>query len=68
MEGKGEINGNGQRVDRDFTRGDEHTMQCIHNMLYNCAPEICILLLTGVTPINSIKRKKIPLWLWKDSA
>ena len=26
-------------------------------MLWNCVPETCIILLTSVTPINSIKRK-----------
>ena len=43
-EGKGEIKG-------------EHTIQCTCDVLWNCAPETCIVLLTKVTPINSRKRK-----------
>ena len=31
--------------------------QCTDDVLWNCAPEICIIPLTSVTPINSIKRK-----------
>ena len=30
---------------------------CIDDVLWNGAPETCIILLTSVTPINSIKRK-----------
>ena len=45
--------------DRDLTWGDEHTIQCTDDVLWNCAPETCIILLNSVTPINSIKRKKI---------
>ena len=36
--------------------GVGHTTQCT-DMLSNCAPETCIILVTSVTPINSIKRK-----------
>ena len=43
--------------DRDLTWGGEHTIQCTDDVLQNCAPETCIILLTSVTPINSIKRK-----------
>ena len=42
-EGAGEINGG----------------QCAVDVLWDCAPETCIILVTGVTPIYSIKRKKI---------
>ena len=28
------------------------------DVVWNCAPETCIILLTGVTQINSIKREK----------
>ena len=44
--------------DSDLTRGGEHTTQGTDNVLWNCAPQTCIILLTSVTPINSIKRKK----------
>ena len=38
--------------------GDGQTIQCADNVLLNCAPETCIILLTSVTPINSVKRKR----------
>ena len=38
--------------------GDEHTIQCTDDVLQNCTPETYIILLSNVTPINSIKKKK----------
>ena len=46
-------------MDGDETWGGEHTTQCREDVLWNCAPETCIILLTSVTPINSIKWKEI---------
>ena len=46
-------------MEGDWTRGGEHTVQYTDDVLWNCTPETCILLLTNVTPINSIKVKKI---------
>lgn len=46
-------------MDGDLTWYDEHTSQCTGDMLWNCAHEPCIILLTIVAPVNSIKRKKI---------
>ena len=40
----------------DWTWGGEHTVQCTDDVLWNCAPETCIILLTSVTPTNSIKK------------
>ena len=39
---------------RDLTWGGEHTIQYTDDVLWNCAPEACVILLTSVTPINSI--------------
>ena len=36
-----------------------NTIQCTDDVLQNCAPETCAILLTSVTPTNSINRKKI---------
>ena len=55
--GGGEYGGiNGDRRRRDW--GGEHTLQCTDDVLCDCAPEICIIVLTRVTPINAIKREK----------
>ena len=32
-------------------------MQCTDDELWNCAPEMCTILLTNVTPINSTIKK-----------
>ena len=45
-------------MDGDLTWGGEHTVECTDDMLWNSAPETCKILLTSVTPINSIKRGK----------
>ena len=39
----------------DMTWGDEHKIQYRDAVLQNCTPETYIILLTDVTPINSIK-------------
>ena len=44
-------------MDRDVTWGGEHTVQCTDDALWNCVPEICIILLTSVTQKNSVQRK-----------
>ena len=43
-------------MEGDLTWGGEHTIQYIDNVLQDCAPESYIILLTDVTPINSIKK------------
>lgn len=42
----------------DLTWSIEHTIQCTNSELWKCAPETRIIMLTSVTPISSIKRKK----------
>ena len=41
-------------IERDLTWGGEHTIQYTDNVLQNCTPETYIILLTNVTPINSV--------------
>ena len=41
----------------DLTWGGEQAIQCTDDVLWNCAPETCIILLASVTPINPKKRK-----------
>lgn len=36
----------------------EQMSQCMDDVLWHCAPESCVVLLTGVTPIHLIKRQK----------
>ena len=48
-------------MDRDLTWGGEHKIQCTDNVLEDCTTETHIILLTNVTPINSIKNWKILL-------
>ena len=55
--GGGEIGGQ-MVIEGDLTLGNEHTIQCTDDVLWNCAPEIYIILLTSVTPITSIQREK----------
>ena len=45
-------------VEGDLTWGGEHTIQYIDDPLQNCTPETYVVLLTNVTPINSIKIKE----------
>ena len=42
-------------MEGDLTLGGEHTTQYTDDVLWKCTPETCIILLTNVTPINSIK-------------
>ena len=39
----------------DLTVGGEYTIQYADDILWNCAPDSYIILLTTVTPINSLK-------------
>ena len=41
----------------DLTWGGKHTVKYTNGVLQNCTPETYIILLTNVTPINSIKNK-----------
>lgn len=43
-------------LERGLTWGDKYTMQ--DDVLQNCIPETCIVLLTNVTPTNSILKKE----------
>ena len=45
-------------MEGDLTCDGEHTVECTDDVLWNCAPETCIILLISVTPINFMKRKK----------
>ena len=42
-------------MEGDLTWGGERMKQYTDDVLENCMPETCILLLTNVTPINVIK-------------
>ena len=51
-------------MDRDLAQGGEHTVECRDDVLWNCAPKTCIILLNSVTPNKLNKKKKrssIPL-------
>ena len=49
---------------RRLDLGGEYPIQCTDEVLWNCvqmmccAPETCIILLTSVTAVNSIRRRK----------
>ena len=45
-------------MEGDLTWGGEPTIQYTDDVLQNCTPETCIVLLTNVNPINSPKKKK----------
>lgn len=45
-------------MNRDLNCGGEHTIECTDDVLYSCAPETGILLITSVIPINSLKRER----------
>ena len=45
-------------MDGDLTWSGKHRIQYRDDVLYNCIPETCIVLLT-VSPINSIKNNKV---------
>lgn len=58
--GGGGVEGCGERyrgINGDLTWGGEHTIQCTDDVLWNCAPETCTLLLTSVTSMNSTKKQ-----------
>ena len=62
-EGIGGINGE----EGDMTWVVSTQIQCTSHVWWDCAAETCIILLTSVTPINSVKReKKINLILGKE--
>ena len=46
-------------LEGDLTLGREHTIQYTDDVLQNCTPETYIVLLSNVTPVNSIKKKRI---------
>ena len=56
-------------MEGDLTLGTEHTIQYKNDVLQNCTPKTYIILLTNVTPINSIKKFKQKVcfrkMLWK---
>ena len=56
-------------INEDLTWGGEHITQYTDDVLWNCTPETNIILLTNVTPINSISKnfliKKKNLWTEK---
>ena len=45
-------------LERDLICGGKYTLQHTDDVLYNCVPESYIILLTNVTPINSIYKNK----------
>ena len=45
-------------MEGDLTLGGKHTIQYTDDVLQNCIAETYIILLTNVTPINSIKNLK----------
>ena len=49
-------------MEGDLTWSGEYAVQCTDEVLQNCTPEISIILLTNVSPINSIKSKHSPGW------
>ena len=57
--GEGEEGRGGCMVmEEDVIWGGEHTIQCTNDVFWNCTPEMCIIVLTSVTPTGSIKKKK----------
>ena len=47
-----EVNGDGQRL------GVANTVQCTDDVLWNCAPDTCVILLACVAAIKSNKKEK----------
>ena len=43
-------------MDGALTWGGEHAVHCTGDVLWNCAPEASLILLTSITLKNSIKR------------
>ena len=52
-------------MEGDLTWGGEHKIQYIDDVLQNCTPETYIILLTNVTPINSIKINTVKIKITK---
>ena len=48
-------------MEGDLTWDGEHTIQYTGDVLWNSIPETYIILLTNVTPINSINELSLPL-------
>ena len=47
-------------IEGDLIWGSEHTIQYADAVLQHCTPETCIILLTSVTAIHSIKMFRWP--------
>ena len=45
-------------MDGDLTWGGEHTVQCTDDVLWNCAPETCLILSLPINSIENIINKK----------
>ena len=58
-EGEEEQKGDRRWWKRDLTLGDESMTQRADDGLQGCTLETCMVLATEVTPINSIKKKKL---------
>ena len=41
-------------MEGDLTWGGKHSVQCTDDVLYSCALETYVILLTDVIPLNSI--------------
>ena len=52
-------------AERDLTWGTEHTIQHTGDVLDSCTAETFIILLTNITPINSIKIKTVNIKIIK---
>ena len=48
--------GGQMETERDFAWGERHIILCADDVLLSCTLETCMVLLTNVAPINSIKR------------
>ena len=48
----------GMKMERDFAGRDRPTVQCAEDVSLSCTLETWMALSSGVTPINSIKKKK----------
>ena len=46
-------------MEGDLTWGGAHTIQCTDDILCTCTPETYMILLTNVTPTNSINKESI---------
>ena len=55
---KKKVKGGQMGTEGALTWGGKHTIQHTDDVLWNCTPETNIMLLTSVTPINSLTRKQ----------